>query len=375
MNNDYKKNRFYLNYGKRYFDLLFSILALIVLSPLVVLIGFLVRIKLGSPVIYKQIRPGKNEKPFTIYKFRTMTDKKNENGELLSDQERITEFGKFLRSTSLDELPELFNVLKNDMSLVGPRPLLMRYLPYFKEQERNRSFALPGITGLAQINGRNALNWDERFKMDLDYINNISLRGDISIILNSILAVIKREGILVGSEHILKDLDIERETSSFQDRIEIILLSKNELERNRDVIIEMLEDIFQTNFKISNNLRKHANISYENMVKYLKDKTAIIYGAYNGELLIGFLWAYKRKIFDEERIHLDQIIIAKKYRKKGIGKSLLSTLETHCLNEKIDIIDLMITLNNAETLEFYRSIGFNMERSLLVKKIERRITV
>lgn len=210
MNNDYKKNRFYLNYGKRCFDLLFSILALIVLSPLVVLIGFLVRIKLGSPVIYKQIRPGKNEKPFTIYKFRTMTDKKNINGELLSDQKRITKFGKILRSTSLDELPELFNVLKNDMSLVGPRPLLMRYLPYFNEHERNRSLTLPGITGLAQISGRNALNWSDRFALDIDYVSQLSFKMDIIIIFKTIFAVMRKKDILVGSEHILKDLDKER---------------------------------------------------------------------------------------------------------------------------------------------------------------------
>jgi undecaprenyl phosphate N,N'-diacetylbacillosamine 1-phosphate transferase len=145
-----------------------------------------------------------------MYKFRTMTDERDESGELLPDSVRLTRFGKFLRSTSLDELPELFNILKGDMSVVGPRPLLIRYLPYYREEERLRSKVRPGITGLAQINGRNALTWDDRFKTDVDYVNNLSLTLDIKILINTILVVFKRKDILVGSEHIMKDLDVER---------------------------------------------------------------------------------------------------------------------------------------------------------------------
>jgi lipopolysaccharide/colanic/teichoic acid biosynthesis glycosyltransferase len=165
-----------------------------------VIIGLLVRIKLGSPVIFKQERPGLNEKIFTMYKFRSMTDEKDENGKLLPDSTRLTTFGRILRSTSLDELPELFNVLKGDMSLVGPRPLLPEYVPLYNKQQRKRLSVLPGITGWAQVNGRNALTWEEKFKLDTWYVENWNLILDLKIIAKTIQAIIKREGISAQGE-------------------------------------------------------------------------------------------------------------------------------------------------------------------------------
>lgn len=159
----------YAKYIKRTLDLILSLMALIVLMPLMIIIGILVRINLGSPIIFKQKRPGKNEKVFTLYKFRTMTDKRDIDGNLLPDEYRLTKFGKFLRSTSLDELPELINIIKGDMAIVGPRPLLVEYLPYYTEEEKHRHDVRPGLTGLAQVNGRNALQWEERFSFDLQY--------------------------------------------------------------------------------------------------------------------------------------------------------------------------------------------------------------
>lgn len=159
----------YAKYIKRILDLILSLMALIVLMPLMIIIGILVRINLGSPIIFKQKRPGKNEKIFTLYKFRTMTDKRDIDGNLLPDEYRLTKFGKFLRSTSLDELPELINIIKGDMAIVGPRPLLVEYLPYYTEEEKHRHDVRPGLTGLAQVNGRNALQWEERFSFDLQY--------------------------------------------------------------------------------------------------------------------------------------------------------------------------------------------------------------
>lgn len=150
------------------------------------IIAFLVRIKLGSPVIFKQDRPGLNEKIFTLYKFRTMTDERDENGELLPDEKRMTKYGKFLRSTSLDELPELFNIFKGDMSLVGPRPLLVQYLPLYDEYQRRRHEVRPGLSGLAQISGRNTLSWEEKFRLDVEYVDNISFIGDFKIILSTL---------------------------------------------------------------------------------------------------------------------------------------------------------------------------------------------
>ena len=207
----------YAKYIKRILDFILSLLAIIILSPVMLIIYILVRIKLGKPAIFKQQRPGKNEKIFTLYKFRTMTDKKDESGNLLPDSERLTKFGKALRSTSLDELPELFNILKGDMAIVGPRPLLIRYLPYYTEKEKHRHDVRPGLTGLAQINGRNTTNWTERFKLDLEYAQNVSLIKDIKIVFKTIMKVLKKQDILVGQEQILLDLDEERKNDNKED--------------------------------------------------------------------------------------------------------------------------------------------------------------
>ena len=197
----------YAKYFKRILDFILSLIAIIILSPVLLIVAILVRIKLGSPVIFKQERPGKNEKIFTLYKFRTMTDKKDENGNLLPDSERLTKFGKALRSTSLDELPELFNILKGDMAIVGPRPLAVQYLPYYTKEEKHRHNVRPGLTGLAQVNGRNCLSWEERFKYDIKYVRNISILQDLKIILKTIIKVFKRQDIVVRGEGKTIDFD------------------------------------------------------------------------------------------------------------------------------------------------------------------------
>lgn len=185
----------YQRYIKRAFDFLLALVAIIVLSPIMLIVAILVRTKLGSPVLFKQQRPGKNEKIFNMYKFRTMTDERDENGELCSDEIRLTDFGKKLRSTSLDELPELFNILLGDMSIVGPRPLLVKYLPLYNAEQRKRHNVRPGFTGLAQVNGRNSISWEEKFEWDVEYVENISFIGDLKIILKTFSVVLKKEGI------------------------------------------------------------------------------------------------------------------------------------------------------------------------------------
>lgn len=201
----------YAKYIKRVLDFILSLLAIIVLSPVLLIVALLVRKKLGSPVIFKQERPGKDEKIFTLYKFRTMTDEKDEDGNLLPDDIRLTKFGKLLRSTSLDELPELFNILKGDMAIVGPRPLLVKYLPYYTDKERHRHDVRPGLTGLAQVSGRNFLNWEERFKIDCQYINKISLINDLVICFKTIKKVFIKENIMITSYELnFTDLDKER---------------------------------------------------------------------------------------------------------------------------------------------------------------------
>lgn len=200
------KKGIYRNYLKRPMDFILALFGIIMLSPLMLIIALMVRINLGSPVIFKQKRPGLNEKIFTLYKFRTMTDERDENGVLLSDEVRLTKFGKLLRSTSLDELPELFNILKGDMSVVGPRPQLVRDMVFMTPEQRRRHSVLPGLTGWAQVNGRNDITWEEKLALDLEYISNITFLGDLKIIFLTVVKVFKRDGITTQGMDIAEDL-------------------------------------------------------------------------------------------------------------------------------------------------------------------------
>ena len=189
------KKGFYEKFIKRPQDFLCALLACIVLSPILLLIAILVKTKIGSPVLFAQERPGLNGKIFTLYKFRTMTDKKDEDGNLLPDEVRLTNFGKKLRSTSLDELPELFNILNGDMAVVGPRPLLVRYLPRYNKHQARRHEVRPGFTGYAQVNGRNSITWEDKFDKDVYYVDHVTFLGDWKIIFQTVGTVLKREGI------------------------------------------------------------------------------------------------------------------------------------------------------------------------------------
>ncbi len=200
----------YKKFFKRFFDIILSLIAIIILSPIYLIVSILVLIFMGWPIIFKQPRPGKDEKIFNMYKFRTMTNKKDKEHNLLPDEQRLPKFGKFLRKTSLDELPEMFCILMGSMSFVGPRPLLVKYLPYYTKEEHHRHDVRPGLTGWAQANGRNLVNWDQRFKMDLEYVNNVSLKMDIKVILKTISIVLKREGVTDGKTETMTFLDEER---------------------------------------------------------------------------------------------------------------------------------------------------------------------
>lgn len=184
---------FYKKFGKRLLDFLLSSVAIVVVSPVLLVVAVLVRVKLGSPVLFHQERPGRNEKIFTLCKFRTMTDKRDKDGNLMPDADRLTKFGKLLRSTSLDELPELFNIWKGDMSIIGPRPLLVSYLPWYTKEERLRHTVRPGLTGLAQVSGRNFLDWDSRLAKDVEYVKNLTLAMDISVLVKTVAVVFARD--------------------------------------------------------------------------------------------------------------------------------------------------------------------------------------
>lgn len=203
----------YKLFMKRFFDLTLSLFAIVMLSPIILVTAILVRCKIGSPVLFRQQRPGKNEKIFEMVKFRTMTNATDQEGNLLSDEDRLTKLGRLLRSTSLDELPELFNIVKGDMSIVGPRPLLSKYLPFYTTNENRRHELRPGLTGLSQVSGRNLLEWDERLKLDVTYVDNVSFLMDCKIILLTIKKVIIREDVVMGKEDTLLDFDEERKKS------------------------------------------------------------------------------------------------------------------------------------------------------------------
>ena len=200
----------YRKFIKRFLDILISLIGLIIASPVLLVLVILIRSKLGSPVLFTQDRPGKNGKIFKLMKFRSMSDARDENGELLSDEVRLTSFGRKLRSTSLDELPELINILKGDMSLIGPRPLLVRYLPWYTEEEMHRHDVRPGLTGLAQVNGRNALMWEDRFHYDLEYVNHCTFGMDLKIVFTTAAKVLKHQDTLSGDQQTVADFDVYR---------------------------------------------------------------------------------------------------------------------------------------------------------------------
>lgn len=203
--NSHKPYGPYERFVKRPLDCFLATLALIVLSPVLGITALLVRKKLGTPVLFTQKRPGRDEKAFKLYKFRTMTDETDEHGKPLPDEIRLTKFGKLLRATSLDELPELINIIKGDMAIVGPRPLLVKYLPYYTEEQKHRHDVRPGLTGYAQVHGRNGVNWDEKFSMDVKYASRITFLGDMKIILETVGKVLKREGISSATSATMED--------------------------------------------------------------------------------------------------------------------------------------------------------------------------
>ena len=222
------KKRFYEKYVKCPQDFLLALLALIVLSPVFLVIALLVKIKLGSPILFKQERPGLNGKVFKLYKFRTMSDERDENGQLLPDEQRLGKFGKWLRSTSLDELPALFNVLRLELSLVGPRPLLVRYLPRYTAHQARRHEARPGFTGYAQVNGRNAISWEQKFDYDVHYVDHITFIGDWKILFKTVLTVLKRDGVSSDTSVTMEEfMGTQTDTGTHGDPAEIGAAAKD----------------------------------------------------------------------------------------------------------------------------------------------------
>lgn len=248
----------YKKFIKRILDFIFSLILIIILSPLMLILYILTIINSGFPGIFKQLRPGKNEKIFKLYKFRTMNNKRDPVGNLLPDKDRITKFGRFLRKTSLDELPELFNILKGDMSFVGPRPLLVEYLEYYNDEQRMRHTVTPGLTGLAQINGRNSISWEEKFTFDKVYVEHISFIEDLRIFLGTIKKVLSREGINTDNDEampLFRGTKIVKKVDKFKK-------TKEELEKEKELEEEKkeIEEERQNESSIDNDIRRLENL-------------------------------------------------------------------------------------------------------------------
>lgn len=330
----------YRKYVKRFLDIILAIIAIVITLPIFLLTGILVLIFLGKPAIFRQKRPGKDEKIFTMYKFRTMTNKKDKDGNLLPDELRLTKFGKFLRKTSLDEIPEFINILKGDMSFVGPRPLLIEYLPYYTKEEHHRHDVRPGLTGLAQVSGRNLLNWNDRFKKDLEYIDNISFLFDIKIILLTIKKVLFKEDIQMGEELHFSRLDIERGPKPTFKKITI-----NDFRKNKS-------DLYDCILELKKNNSKESDKIIINMERYLNDKSAIIICSYVENKIVGFIWGY---YLSNNKIHINYFSVLGKYRNNGFGTKLIKKIISDNKDSKLE---LLVNKDNSKAIKFYIKNGF-----------------
>ncbi len=339
--NNHKAHGPYERLFKRLFDVFFSFLALVILSPILLIVAILVRVKLGSPIIFRQERPGKNEKLFRLFKFRTMTDAKDEDGRLLSDEKRLTQFGRLLRSSSLDELPELLNILKGDMSFVGPRPLLVKYLPYYTKAEHHRHDIRPGLTGLAQVSGRNYLNWEERFKTDIEYVDNVALKEDIKIIFRTIAKVVMRKDVTTSENLKFKDLDVDRKDKAV--KYTIVKLNTKLYDAHKDELHECLIQLLGKESEAKKQLKR--------IRIYLEDKTAIIFCAMNNNKIVALIWGY---FISKDTIHINYFVTHVAFRKFGIGKALLSKM----IVDRAINYELLVDKTNQVAHDFYKKIGF-----------------
>jgi undecaprenyl phosphate N,N'-diacetylbacillosamine 1-phosphate transferase len=332
----------YKKYIKRLLDIVVSLTAIVILLPVYLIVSLLILIFMGRPIFFKQQRVGKDEKLFNIYKFRTMTNKKDENGNFLPDDQRLTGFGKFLRTSSLDELPEFFMILFGKMSLVGPRPLLVEYLPYYKDKERIRYEVRPGITGLAQIGGRNLLSWDERFKLDVKYVENMSFLEDIRIFFKTIKKVMSREDLVVCTNCAeVRDLDQERKMQKDY----FLRLTPRLFNKHQSGIKKCLLQLNGDNLEDTKRI-------IENMKNYLLDGTAIIYVYLADDNINGFVWAYE---ITKNTLHINYFVVNKDYRNKKIGTKLLNEIINESQGKNLE---LLVEKVNEKAIKFYEKNGF-----------------
>ncbi|KNY26381.1 sugar transferase [Pseudobacteroides cellulosolvens ATCC 35603 = DSM 2933] len=378
------KEGIYKKYIKRPMDFILAGIAIIILGPVLLTVAILVKIKLGSPVIFKQDRPGINEKIFKIYKFRTMTDERDENGELLPDSVRLTKFGKFLRSTSLDELPELWNIVRGDMAIVGPRPLATIYLPYYNDIERQRHDVRPGLTGLAQINGRNTMMWEERFAYDIQYINKITFWGDIKIIFKTMLKVFKQEGVSVRGTARVEDFHkhrMEQEKSTFlidysytKGGNKMLLIDENIVlraieEKDANFLKDMINDPELENMVIGWSLPVSSKIQAEWINNLNSDDMKFIIEV---NLIAVGMASISSFDFKNSVANLNIKIKSDEFRCRGIGTRTIRILINYCFDElNLNCLTANILEYNNPSQKVFEKCGFKKD-GVLRSRIYKR---
>lgn len=344
---------------KRLIDFMCSLCAVLLFFWLYAILIILGTICMRGNPFFIQERPGKEEKIFKLIKFRTMDNRKNSNGELLPDEVRLNKYGRFLRTTSLDELPELFNILKGDMSIVGPRPLLIRYLPFYSYEERTRHAVRPGLTGLAQVNGRNNLEWDERLNFDVVYVSKITFLGDLKIIRDTVVKVLNRSDIASGDELVIKDLDVERE-------ITIKNIDISEIVKFEENIRRAMEESNALNFPENDSFDSKSR--FAELYEYMRIGSAKILIAFENNKFAGYAWYFNKDI---NRIHLNEIAVLKSMRGRHVGTALIKYLEDIAEHNDKEEIELFCMESNESAGKFYMTNDFYTEKRLLVKRLKK----
>lgn len=358
----------YKKYFKRLLDIVISLCAIIILMPVYVIVSILVLIFMGWPIVFKQARPGKDEKIFNMYKFRTMTNKKDKDGNLLPDSQRLTKFGKFLRKTSIDELPELFLIFFGRMSIVGPRPLVPQYLPYYTKEEHRRHDVRPGLTGWAQVNGRNNLNWDERFKLDVFYVENITLLMDLKIVFLTIWKVLKSSDISVRGTGKTVDFDEYRKKSIVNDEIDLREIKKEDYK----ILMEMNNDPKIAKYVVGNPKKVTEKEQLTWMEKIKTENNTKRYIITKNKIGIGTIII--SDINFENKIANINIKLLSSESGKGIGKKAILLSLEKCFNElNVECVTAHILSYNERSIKTFEKCGFTREGTLRNRVIKNNI--
>ncbi|NLC89074.1 MAG: GNAT family N-acetyltransferase [Clostridiaceae bacterium] len=386
-----KTGSFYRSFGKRALDICCSFIFLLLFSPLLLLISLSILLTSGAPVFFKQERPGYKGQIFKMVKFRSMANLLDASGKQMSSNLRVTKIGRLLRKTSLDELPELFNILRGDMSFVGPRPFLKKYLPYYTEAEMHRHDVRPGLTGYAQVAGRNLLSWQERFELDTYYVDNYSFRLDLAIILKTVKSVFAGRNVadmrLVQTDAFgdyflhngrkYRPLDEERKYEQYLKRkanmmneISYADISRQEIDQYEDSIKEMLaENTYTFHYPEKEVDPEYIDQKYQQLKEHLDTENTFFLSAQQDRQIIGYIWVYKRPFLNYSRLIINSFFVSEDYRGFGIGTSLMKQAEALAVRLDCAEISTHFALVNQGARDFYKAYEFEEKRIEVVKKV------